>query len=512
MCFGFCSGDLKSNRLRSAARLNSHKRPDICAETLSEYTPIRLGLPVSRPTPLSRMFGWLLLLAVALFLRQYFASPLRRIPGPFLYALTKWRLALDDLRANRTRTIHALHTNYGPVVRVGSSELSFSSLSALRIIYGAGSGFERTSFYRMFDVYGRQNLFTFAAVEEHSRRKKMLHHAYSKSAILNSARTSEAIRTRVQQALKMIELAEGHKLEIYAVTLFYSLDNITHFLYGDIGATSALTGNKTHQEMLNDQRDPGRRRMAWFATHVKWYVRWLSRQSGAVERFLDAAGFFPQRKPWVYTGIRRHALKAYYDVKRSGIVDAETIIGRLQGFGKELDDLDIASECADHLLAGINTTADTLLFAFWILSRPENARMQQKVVKELRDANFGDPVPSSKALNMANVPYFNAVLLEILRLYAPLPASEPRVHTRDVEIDGYLVPAGTVVSCQPYTLHRNLEVFHDPEAFLPERWLADDPELKRWWWAFSSGGRMCIGEQYGALMPLIFAPRREDIG
>jgi cytochrome P450 len=46
-----------------------------------------------------------------------------------------------------------------------------------------------------------------------------------------------------------------------------------------------------------------------------------------------------------------------------------------------------------------------------------------------------------------------------------------------------------------YTLHRNPDVFKEPDTFIPERWLNDDPELKRWWWAFSSGGRMCIGEQ-----------------
>jgi Cytochrome P450 len=442
------------------------------------------------------MLSWILLvLVLSAIIYKHLASPLCRIPGPLVYALTKWRLALDDLRANRTREINSLHTQYGPVVRVGPSELSFSSLSALRIIYGAGSGFERTDFYRMFDVYGRPNLFTFAAVEDHSRRKKMLHHAYSKSVILNSTKTSKSIHARVQQALKMIDASPTGEVEVYAITLFYSLDNITHFLYGEIGATSALRGNKDHQQMLNDQRDPRRRRMAWFGTHVKWYVRWLSRQSGVTERFLDAAGFFPQRKPFVYTGIRQHALRAYYDVRDSGVVDEETIIGRLQRFD-ELDDLDIASECADHFLAGINTTADTLLFAFWTLSRPENAQIQQRLIEELQSAKFTEWVPPPKALNSADTPYFDAILLEILRLYAPLPASEPRVHSTDIEIGGYLVPAGTVVSCQPYTLHRNPDVFPEPETFLPERWLGNNPELNRWWWAFSSGGRMCIGEQY----------------
>ena len=49
-----------------------------------------------------------------------------------------------------------------------------------------------------------------------------------------------------------------------------------------------------------------------------------------------------------------------------------------------------------------------------------------------------------------------------------------------------------------YCLHRNPEVFPEPEIWRPERWLIDQtsPEYKemlRWFWAFGSGGRMCIG-------------------
>ena len=90
-----------------------------------------------------------------------YASPLGQVPGPKLFSATKWRLALADYRGIRTQTIHSLHQQYGTAVRIGPNEVSFSSLSALRTIYGAGSGFERTFFYRMFDAYGRQNLFTF---------------------------------------------------------------------------------------------------------------------------------------------------------------------------------------------------------------------------------------------------------------------------------------------------------------------------------------------------------------
>ncbi|KAI5358566.1 Putative cytochrome P450 [Septoria linicola] len=48
----------------------------------------------------------------------------------------------------------------------------------------------------------------------------------------------------------------------------------------------------------------------------------------------------------------------------------------------------------------------------------------------------------------------------------------------------------------PYSLHRNADVFPEPLRFDPDRWLGPAEEvavMNRWFWAFSSGGRMCIG-------------------
>lgn len=94
-------------------------------------------------------------------------SPLAKVPGPKSFALNKWRLAYEDWLGTRTRTILRLHEVYGAAVRIGPREISFNSLSALRKIYGAGNKFQRTSFYHMFDAYGRQNMFSLSSVKDH---------------------------------------------------------------------------------------------------------------------------------------------------------------------------------------------------------------------------------------------------------------------------------------------------------------------------------------------------------
>lgn len=453
--------------------------------------------------------GVLVLATIVSWMRQ-FKSPLRGIPGPRSFALTKWRLAIEDWKGSRTRKINALHGEHGPVVCIGPNEVSFNSLTALQTIYGAGSKAQRSNFYRMFDVYGRQNLFTFGPWEAHAQRKKLLSHAYAKSAILKGPGAT-MVEEKTSKFLKLLNTDMVTASEIFTSLHYFSLDAITAFLYGPKhGGTSALTGTACDRALLNDIIDPSRRRLSWFWIHLPVLTSWLYTRQGLFEQIVTKLKLLPMQKPTTYTSIRIHALDAWNRFKRASDeekrdIEETTLMGRLwkshtsQKAGG-LDDLDIASECADHLLAGIDTTSDTLMFLIWALSLPESYTYQEKLAHEIAQLDpsklTSDGIPSAQ--DSDQLPYLNAVINETLRLYAPLPASEPRVFDRDMVIDGHLIPAGTVVGIAPYTLHRNAQVFHEPLRFNPDRWLGDSDEIremKRWWWAFSSGGRMCIGMQ-----------------
>ncbi|KAJ5712553.1 benzoate 4-monooxygenase cytochrome P450 [Penicillium malachiteum] len=459
---------------------------------------------------LAAIAGVFLTAIIYRFLYQpLFGTPLRKIPGSKAFAASKWRLAYEDYKGIRTQSIHALHKSYGTAVRVGPNEVSFSSLTALRTIYGAGSGFERTDFYRMFDVYGRQNLFTFAEVKKHAERKKLLAHAYSKSAMLSpNAIAKPLIERNVQAYMELLDREKSVAEEIFQSLHWFSLDSITGFIYGDnYGGTDAVRGNEDHRRLINDIIDPSRRQLSWYAVHLGGYTKWLYSRTGFLEKLVTGLGMLPMQKPATYTGIRSHAYKSStaFELAASdkSPVEALSIMEKLwkhatSGKAPHLDSLDMASELADHFLAGIDTTSDTLMFALWALSRQENQQYQEKLIAEVlrvskADCNE-DGNPTVEAAD--KLPYLDAVIKETLRLYAPLPASEPRSLPVDTTIDGYLIPADTVVSMSPYTLHRNPDVFPEPLKFKPERWLGecgDLVEMKKWFWAFSSGGRMCIG-------------------
>lgn len=64
---------------------------------------------------------------------------------------------------------------------------------------------------------------------------------------------------------------------------------------------------------------------------------------------------------------------------------------------------------------------------------------------------------------------------------------------------GYHIPKGTPIGVSPVLLHHNKDVFPDPSAFDPERWIKSDPahrrEMDSHMMAFSKGTRQCLGMQ-----------------
>ncbi|KAL8965210.1 MAG: hypothetical protein Q9183_003972, partial [Haloplaca sp. 2 TL-2023] len=172
----------------------------------------------------------------------------------------------------------------------------------------------------------------------------------------------------------------------------------------------------------------------------------------------------------------------------------------------------IASELLDHLIAGHESSGITLTYAMYELSlRPQ---LQKELRAELSTLSpalslssstplFSDNesrhhLPSPSAID--RLPLLDAILQETLRLWPAVPGPQPRIvppTSAPVNISGYDIPAGVRISSNAYTLHRNSEIFPDPNTWNPDRWINPDKErrqeMTRWSWAFSSGGRMCLG-------------------
>jgi len=185
---------------------------------------------------------------------------------------------------------------------------------------------------------------------------------------------------------------------------------------------------------------------------------------------------------------------------------ADDLLGTLVAAAEigAIDDEELVDNAVTFLFAGHETSALGLTYTLYCLAgRPE---MQERVREEVA-AFDGDPT----AAEIRDCPTLTAAVDEALRRYPPVH-SFFREPTEPVELGGYRVPEGVVLTLSPWTVHRDEQWWDEPERYRPERWLrevdgevvhGDDtagpavgerPEYA--YFPFGGGPRHCIGMRF----------------
>jgi cytochrome P450 len=180
-----------------------------------------------------------------------------------------------------------------------------------------------------------------------------------------------------------------------------------------------------------------------------------------------------------------------------------------EGDGGGMSDVQLRDEVMTLLLAGHETTANALSWAWYLLSSAPavEARLHAEV-----DALGDRPLDAD---DLARLPYTRAVVAETMRLYPPAWIIGRRALDEYRVGDHVLVPR-TIVMLSQWLVHRDPRWWPEAESFLPERWLpggsASDPARPKFsYFPFGAGTRVCIGEQFawmeGVLALASFAQR-----
>jgi cytochrome P450 len=143
--------------------------------------------------------------------------------------------------------------------------------------------------------------------------------------------------------------------------------------------------------------------------------------------------------------------------------------------GRGLSDGELRDELMTLLVAGHETTANSLAWAFERLAR----------------------TPGALERVAADAAYAEAAVRETLRL-RPVIALVARRLTRDAEIAGRALPEGAVLTPCILLVHRRADLYPDPDAFRPERFLGRAPGTYTWI-PFGGGIRRCIGATFAQM-------------
>ncbi|MCJ1420522.1 hypothetical protein MMC32_006879 [Xylographa parallela] len=435
-----------------------------------------------------------------------FLSPLAKVPSPNCFASFSpaWIL-FRRWQGKENRSIFAAHQKCGPIVRLGPNELSVNSIEGLRTVYKGG--FERhVWFERGFANYGIPNMVSTLQSKPHSERKRMMSNVYSKSTIQASTELREISREIIHDRLLPIlqsAATRGTPTDILELTTAYSMDFTSAYLLGAAKATNFLQDVDQRKRALRLYRC--RKPSMFWATELPTLTKTLGHVGIPVvpRPIADAT---EELEDW-FLKLCNDATQVGKEIPSGAMTYKQLALGLEKfPFPGQAQDRVIASELLDHAIAGFETNGIVLTYATWELSqRPDMVKALREEMLTLSPPlrfpmHEGDDLPTPRSID--NLRLLNAVVQETLRLYPPSPGPQPRVTPATPStILGYdNIPGNVRISSNSYSLHRNEEVYPEPEKWKPERWLEENKEAVderyRLFWTFGSGGRMCIGSHF----------------
>lgn len=275
------------------------------------------------------------------------------------------------------------------------------------------------------------------------------------------------------------EWQSGELLDIHQAMTRLTFNIVTKTLFNvDLSGTEAKTIAETLDVM-----------MQWFSARRK-------------QAFLPLA--------WLPTAINRRyqqALKVmdqkiYHLIqqRRSSNLDSGDLLSMLiavrdETDGSQMTDRQLRDELVTLIMAGHETTANALSWAWMLLSQTPD--VEAKLVQELQTVLAGR---SPTVADLPQLSYAQQIIKEAMRLYPPV-YSIGRSASREYNLDGYQLPTGCVIVFSPWVMHRHPKYFTEPEQFRPDRWASDlEKQLPKCaYFPFGDGPRICIGKNFAMM-------------
>ena len=180
----------------------------------------------------------------------------------------------------------------------------------------------------------------------------------------------------------------------------------------------------------------------------------------------------------IYAEIHERRAEAAAEGERSDLLSM--LLDARDEDGCGMNDVELRDQLVTMLVAGHETTATSTAWAVERLVRTPDA--MSRLVGEV---------------DAGGTEYLDAVIKETMRV-RPVVAQIGRILTKETEIDGCVLPAGTMIIIPMTVIHRNPDLYPDPRQFRPERFLNEDPGGYTWL-PFGGGVRRCPGASLALL-------------
>ncbi|KAI9737395.1 MAG: hypothetical protein M1834_009549 [Cirrosporium novae-zelandiae] len=446
------------------------------------------------------------LLEYRFLVHPLFHGRLSHIPGPWLSKIPSLNLALYDLRVCRNDQILKWHRRYGPIVCIAPNEISVTTRAATREIYGSSNKWAKSNYFDNFTGYNEErSVFATKPYEEHREKRRLTSTFYQASTIYKLPEIEKRIQDRIQAVVAQI--SPGKDVDIYNLTSWYVLDNITYLILGPKYGTQSVEQPCLERKILQELKH-----LQFFGpirTHFSTIFTHISSILGRVYPCLSYLQADRKLEEWfqgrLCATINDPALYTFHSLLRCLVQIHKN------GGSKPLDYKFIAVEGLDNINAAVTTVAVTVTYLVWQLI--QHPKWQQRIHEELRTLSMQtDGLVCFNDVN-TQASVLEACLREVYRFHPPSSGRAERVvPDGGCNLLGFYLPGETVVTTSVVGLHQNEIIFPEPEEFRPERWLeGDELSLKvrdAQLIPFGYGGRVCPGKPLATMeiKMLIAAP------
>ncbi|MER6109671.1 cytochrome P450 [Streptomyces hirsutus] len=374
--------------------------------------------------------------------------------------------------------IASLRAAYGPLVEItlqpGTRTVVVQDPALIRtMLIALGPSLDKGRFFEKMGQLLGDSVVT-AAGQTHVRKRRQLQPAFTHHEIAGYV---DVMREEASGAAD--GWSPGQALDVREAMVKLSLDMLAKTVFS--GSLDERTFRRLRRDLSVVMNGVGSRVML---------PDWAERLPLPVNRRFDRA---------------RDAVRATID----------TAVGELQASGRDTGDMlslllrardeetgqpltghQISSEILTLAVAGTETTASVLSWALYELARHPD--VEERVLGELDEVLGGRAVAFE---DLPRLPFLNRVVTETLRLHHTGWLVTRRTVT-ETRLGRWTLPPGTELAYCQHALHRDPELFPDPSAFLPDRWLDSSPPPG--FLPFGAGKHKCIGDRF-ALTELVTA-------
>lgn len=354
--------------------------------------------------------------------------PLSKFPGPLSAAATPIPFVYRLVNGRLVDWLQSLHEQYGGIVRIQPGELSFVEPSAWQEIFASRPSLPRPKLRLIQDPNGAPSINTTPKVEDHSRMKKVLSHAFSDRALKEQeyilhGYTNLLIR-RFQELVDSAEQGSA-EVDMCAWYTFTTFDIIGDLLFGE--SFHCLENAEQHPWVM--AIFPGIK-FKMIMTAFDHFGPMRSLANWCLPKSLERKSLIHYQ--WTSEKISQRIRR------KSDRPDFMTHI--LQNNDeKGMTRAEIDSNGALLILAGSDTSASTCTSSTWFSMK--NPSVLERLQQEIRSCF--DSIDDITIASTASLPYLHAVIQEALRVHPPGPLAVPReVDRPDVVVCGNSIPVG----------------------------------------------------------------------